>query len=327
LNKDYHDVNSVFNEIYATPGSINAFIKSKISSAKTTSEAATPTSLNYLLGKGYYFEDSADIVFASVDLFYRRNQISKNVDIGVDAGYFFIEKKNVNKYEGMRYGLSLFWENFTFRLGLNNYTDFSEIVPTIKYENSYKKHSYLLEYTRQNALFYTYALCPYEKKIIANHFSASDYVNLKNNTNLWMNLQMNMSSNNDTEFTGQFDWRFYQDTLFTQNFTYYLALEGWYTSHSKESLCFYSPSFSDSTLVRIDPQYIFSKYFGIKGKLGIGYSVTEETQPFKYGYSIFGNPTENLSYTAGCTHSNAAKLAAGTTYHYTECEVNLGYKW
>ena len=167
----------------------------------------------------------------------------------------------------------------------------------------------------------------YEKKIIANHFSASDYVNLKNNTNLWMNLQMNMFSNNDTEFTGQFDWRFYQDTLFTQNFTYYLALEGWYTSHSKESLCFYSPSFSDSTLLRIDPQYIFSKYFGIKGKLGIGYSVTEETQPFKYGYSIFGNPTENLSYTAGCTHSNAAKLAAGTTYHYTECEVNLGYKW
>jgi len=325
LNKNYLKTSSVLSEAYASSFSISTFNKSQIHLSDTI--ITTQTNLNYLLGKGFYFEDSADMVFTSVDIFYKRGKISENFDIGIDAGYFLIEKKNINKYKGMRYGASLFWKNFEFRLGLNNYDNFQEVVPTIIYKNNYKKHSYSLEYTRQNAFFYTYSLCPYKDRVTANHFSASEYITFDNSGDLWANLEINLFGNGDSELTSQFDWRFYQNKLFISNFRYHLAIEGWYTSHSKQHNCFYSPKFSDATLLRVDPQYIFSKYFGIRGKLGLGHSVTDKIQPYKYGLWLFANPNTELSYSIGCLNSNAARLSTGPTYNYTECEVNLGYKW
>lgn len=303
--------------------------KSRIASSpiSTSGDLTYQNYLNYLYGNVYHFEDSQDIVFESTDIFYKRSKITNNLDMAIDGGYFFIEKKGVNKYEGTRYGATLFYNNFSLRLGINQYENFSEIVPTIKYQNSYKQHNYTLEYTRQNALFYTYSLCSYEKRVTANHFSASDYVALKNNTDLWSNVAVNKFSNNDTEVTGQFDWRFFYDTAFNDKFSYYLAAEGWYTSHTLENSCFYSPEFADSTLLRVDPQYVFSKYLGVRTKFGAGFSATGNSVSYKYGAWLFGNPTDKLSYTAGCLHSNAAKISADTTYNYLECKLNLGYEW
>ena len=227
----------------------------------------------------------------------------------------------------MRYGATLFYDNFSLRLGMNDYDDFSEFVPTLTYANRYKKHSYNLEYTRQNALFYTYSLVPYEKRIKADHFSASDFVTFENKTDLWANIEINLFSNQDTEVTGQFDWVFYKDTAFTPKFTYALALEGWYASHSKQHSDFYSPSFTDATLLRFDPQYIFSKYIGVRGRVGLGYSVTDEVMPYKYGVWLFGEPANNLAYEIGCLESNAARLSYGKNYHYRECKASLGYSW
>lgn len=165
------------------------------------------------MAKAYYFEDSDGIVFKSLDLLYKRDQLIEDLDFGVDLGLFALEQKNVKnnqnvkKYNGIRYGVSLYYNHFSLRLGMNDYDDFSEFVPTIKYENRYENHSYALEYTHQNALFYTYSLAAYEKKITAEHFSVTDYISFENSANLWANLQFNAFSNGDFETTGQYDWR------------------------------------------------------------------------------------------------------------------------
>jgi len=330
LKKNFENEDSVFNEIYALTGSTDTLSKSTIASAP---RAGNP-SLNYLLGKGYFFEDSSGVTFRSADVFYRRNQLSENLDMGLDIGVFDIEdtertaeNRNAAKYFGYRYGVSLFYNHFALRLGINQYEDFYEIVPTIKYQNNYRRHSYVLEYTRQNALFYTYSVTPYEDRIVDDHFIASDFISLANNNDLWASLALDIFSNNDTAVTGQFDWRFYNDTIFTPKFTYHLALEGWYTSHSRTHTDFYSPSFSDSTLIRIDPQYQFSRALGVRGKLGIGHSITDETQPYKYGLWVFGDPLDNFSYSAGCLYGNGVKLSLGDSYNYSECELDLGFSW
>jgi len=282
---------------------------------------------NHLWGEYYHFSDSDGIVFQSTDLFYTRQNITEDIALGIDGGIFSIEQKGVNKYNGIRYGASVFYKNFQFRLGKNDFDDFSQIVPSLFYRDSYKNHSYVLEYTHQNALFYTYALCPYENRLDAHHFSITDYITLTKNTNIWTNLEVNLFDNSDTSITGQFDWRFYYDTLFNKNFTYDLALEGWYTSHTKPNSCFYSPNFSDATLLRFDPQYRVNRYFGIRGELAAGYSYTDQQIPYKYGLWIFGEPLDRFSYTAGCLHSNAARLAKGGNYYYEECRVSLDYTW
>ncbi len=283
--------------------------------------------LNTFLAKGYHFQDSEKITFNSIDLFYTRQQITSEFGIGVDGGSFFIQKQDVAKYSGKRLGASLLWNHFTFRIGINIFDDFNEFVPTVQYESKYRQHNYSLEYTHQNALFYTFALCPYEKRIDVHHFSASDYISFRNNKDLWANLELNNFSNNDTEFTGQFDWRFYYDTLTNKNFSYHLALEGWYTTHSKQTTCFYSPDFSDTTMLRIDPRYIFSKYLGVKAKAGLGYSFADQAQAYKLGLWFFGTPKENLTYNIGCLYSNATRFSASSSYNYRECDVNLGYTW
>ncbi|MBD3839515.1 MAG: tetratricopeptide repeat protein, partial [Epsilonproteobacteria bacterium] len=319
LDKDYID-ESTFDEIYTISQSANVYKQYMLASSR-------PSKLNELVGKLYYFEDSGGIVFESADLFYRRNRVTENLDFGVDGGLFSIEEKGVNKYNGIRYGASLFYNHFIFRLGMNQYDDFSEIVPTVKYLNSYNEHSYVLEYTHQNALFYTYRLAPYEKRITADHFSITDYALFEDKTSLWANLELNSFSNGDFEITPQFDWRFYHDTAFTPNFTYDVGVEGWYTAHTKQHDDFYSPDFYDLTLLRVDPQYIFSKYLGIRGKLGLGYSIVGQDFIYKYGAWIFGEPLEDLHYSAGCLKNNTAKTSSGEGYYYTECEAELGYKW
>jgi len=282
---------------------------------------------NTIFAKGYHFHDSEKITFNSIDLFYTRKNITDDIALGADAGVFYLQKDDIVRYNGIRYGASLFWNHFTLRLGMNNFDDFSEFVPTLRYENSYKNHSYSLEYTHQNSLFYTYSLCSYENRISADHFSLSDYITLKNQKNLWINLEVNHFSNTDTETTGQFDWRFYYSKLYQKRFNYDLALEGWYTSHSKQHNCFYSPKFADSTMIRIDPQYVFSKYIGIRGKAGLGYSFMDKSLAYKLGLWFFGNPKDKLSYSAGCLYSNSMRVSASSSYNYEECEVNLGYSW
>jgi len=283
--------------------------------------------LNELFGNWYYFEDSADIVFSSLDLFYRRNQITQDIALGADIGTFYIEKRGVKRYNGIRYGATLFYKNFSFRLGINDYDDFKEVVPTIEYSGTYKQHNYLLSYTRQNALFYTYSLCPYEKRITDDHIMMSDYISYKDKTDLWAAAGLDMYSNSDTQMTAQFDWRFsYNDTSY-EKLHYYLALEGWYTTHSKSNDCFYSPNFDDSTILRIDPWYDFSKYLSIRGKLGLGYSFNSNSALYKYGLWLYGNPKDNLSYSIGCLQSNSTRSGIGSDYYYNECNANLGYKW
>jgi hypothetical protein len=262
-----------------------------------------------------------------VDLFYKRAQVTDALSFGVDAGLFAFERKNIVKYGGKRYGARLYYDNFSLRLGMNDFDDFSEIVPTLIYENSYRKNNYTLEYTRQNALFYTYSEIPYEKKIKADHFSLTDNISFENSNTLWANINVNFFSNQDREITAQFDYLFYKDTLFSPKFSYGVAVEGWYTAHSKQHQDFYSPKFSDATLLRVDPKYIFSKYFGLRGKIGGGVSVSDENTPYKYGLWGFGEIVKGMDYAVGCLKSNAARLANGPTYHYTECEAHLGYTW
>jgi len=195
------------------------------------------------------------------------------------------------------------------------------------YQNRYHQHSYSLEYTHQNALFYTYSIIPYQKRIDADHFRVTDYISFNNGTNLWLGAEYDSYSNGDNEVTGDFNWMFYKDQAFFKNFTYTLNIEGWYTTHSKQHSDFYSPSFADSTLFRIDPQYIFSKYIGVRGQLGIGYSIIDQNIPYKMGLWFFGEPMKNMDYEFGCLSSNAARIAAGGNYNYRECTAHLGYTW
>jgi len=304
--------------IHASTSSINEVLKTQNASA---------INLNSLLSKAYYFEDSDGFILKSLDLFYKRVKVTENISVGVDAGIFMFENRDIVEYSGVRYGATLFYGGFSLRLGMNDFEDFSEFVPTLIYQGTYQNHGYTLEYTRQNAIFYAYSIRAYEERIVADHFSLSDYVSFSDNRDLWANITVNMFSNDDREITGQFDWRFFHDTVWSPNFTYHLAIEGWYTTHSKQHNIFYSPAFSDATILRVDPQYIFSRAFGVRARFGVGHSFSDETQPYKYGLWVFGEPANNLSYTAGCLHSNAARLSYGPNYNYMECEANLGYSW
>ena len=324
MNKNIVSEDETFTKNYVTSISVNKLNKSQISNDVTANKKVS--ALNYLEANAYIFEDSDDISFKSLDLFYKRSQVTNHISLAADIGLISLSQ-NETEYKGIRYGGTIYYDNFSLRLGINDYDDFSEFVPTLKYQNNYKRHSYSLEYTRQNSLFYTYSLKSYEKRIVANHFSLSDYVMFANKMDLWANIEVNLFSNDDTEVTGQFDLIFYKNSHWTPKFTYSLALEGWYTAHSKQHTDFYSPSFADSTLLRFNPQYIFSKYIGIRAKIGAGYSVSDETIPYKYGAWLFGNPINNLHYEIGCLESNAARLAIGGDYHYRECKANIGYTW
>lgn len=324
LRKDYQTQRSTFDQVYVKDNKVNILQKNILA----LRAQGGPSKINYLTAKGYHFEDSEGVIFNSANLFYKRFKVANNIDLGVDAGIFSVEEKGIRKHNGKRYGVSLSYNHFTFRLGENVFDDFSEIVPTLLYENSYKNHSYTLEYTRQNGVFYTYRLCPYENRIKADHLSISDYISFKNHVNLWGNVTANNYSNGDLEMIGQFDWQFYYNSLMDNRLTYDFALDGYYTTHSKQHSCFYSPHFDDGTFVRLNPDYRVSKYLAVLGMLGSGYSFHTNQILYKYGLWFHGNPLTNLSYKIGYMKSNSARSGiSGNGYHYHECKAELEYRW
>jgi hypothetical protein len=280
-----------------------------------------------ILQKGYYFSDSDDIIFASYDILGRKVTLNRHASLGLDIGKFFIHEKNNIKSNGIRYGLSLYYEHFVFRLRQNKYDNFSEFVPTIQYIGRHKNHNYQVEYTRQNAMFYLYRKSVLDKHIVANHFSLTDYISFKKNRSIWANMAVNAYSNKDTEIIAQFDWRFFYHQIKYSDFSYDIALEGWYDAHSKKSDLYYSPKFTDSTLIRIDIKYPFSKYIGLKALAGTGYSFYDKYMPYKYGMSVFGNPTKHLSYDVGCLVGSSIRKSSDSQYKYLECNFALGYTW
>ena len=323
LHKNYKKESTVFDETFAYSGSIDGIRKNIIASRAKSA----PSKPNYLLGKGYYFEDSDGIIFKSADLFYRRYNVTRDVSLGVDGGLFSVYEPTKGTRDGVRYGASLFYGNFAFRLGVNQFEKFSEVVPTVRYQDRYQNHEYILEYTRQNALFYTYRVCPVDEQITTDHFAVSDYATFDDKTNLWSNLTANNYSNGDLELIGQFDWRFYYGKI-DEKFTYDFALEGYYVFNSKPNDCFYSPDFNDNTLLRVDPDYRWNRYIGLRGMAGAGYSFKSNQLLYKYGAWLYGNPLDDLSYTLGCLESNSARSGlVGKGYYYHECKAELGYRW
>lgn len=281
---------------------------------------------NHLGLNGYVFQDSSHITFASLTASYKRDNIVEDFDLAVDGGYFFIEQQNVKKYEGKSFGVRGNYKNFGLRLGVNRYADSMEFVPSIFYSLRLFDNSFSLEYTKQNALFYTYSLCPYEQSVTASHFSFSDYVDLYKGNDLWANITMNFYSNKDIQGVGQFDWRFFNEYL-TRDFSYHLALEGWYTMHSLENSCFYSPKLVDTTLLRIDPVYPVSKNFVLKAKAALGHSFKVQKQQYKVGLWIATTKMTKPSFSFGCQASNVATVTYAPTYGATECTLDLGYTW
>ena len=324
LHKNYKKQIVALDQIYAKANNVNILKKNILASRLQVGH----TKANYFAAKGYHFEDSDGIIFNSADLFYKRFRVAGNIDIGIDTGVFSIEKKGISKHNGFRYGISLSYSYFTFRLGKNDFNDFSEIAPTIQYNNNYKNHSYTLEYTRQNGLFYTYSLCTYKERIKTDHFSISDYISLQDHSNVWANVTANNYSNGDLGLIGQFDWRFYYKTIMDKKLTYNFAIDGYYTTHTKQNNCFYSPHFDDGTFLRINPDYRVNKYLSVLGMLGAGYSFHAKQILYKYGFWLHGNPLKNLSYKLGCIKSNSARSgSSGGGYHYRECKAELEYRW
>ncbi len=322
LKKIIEPTDEVFTASYARPSTLQQYLKT----LQTQNE---PKQKNFTDLKMYHFEDNANIIFNSFTLFHTKKRISQAIDIGLNAKVFDIENTKVKKYNGFHYAISLFWNHFQISMGENRFDDFSEFVPYISYENHYKKHNYLLEYTHQNGLFYTYSLCPYQRKIDTHHFSISDYIVFENNTDLWTNIQINLFSNANTNSIIQYDWRFFNKNINNnKTFKYDLALEGWYTTNTNQKSCFYSPKFADTTMLRIDPLYQFSKKLNIKTKIAAGYSFEDENIIYAAGIWFFGYPVKNLSYNLGCSYSNASKISfSKTNYTYTECIMDMGYKW
>ena len=323
LEKNLRDENKSFQRIFLDKSSVKDFNKTQVREPEFTNSAGL---------EAVSFSDSTGISFNSVDLFYRTVKLSRHFDFGVDIGKFSIEQRNLAKYSGFKYGATMFYDNFfygnfSFRLGVNEMDGFYEISPRFTYQKKYDNSSLSFKYQRQNALFYTKSLAPHEKRIVADHFSLTHFTTFDNNTTLWANLATNLFSNSDVSHTAQFDWEFYKPVS-DSKFEYLLALSGWYTTHAKQHNDFYSPSFADATLLRVQPSYTFNKWFGIRGRFDVGYAFTDQMVPYKYGLSLYGTPVKNMTYNLNCLHTSSTKRAGNSRSYLTDtCSLNLGYVW
>lgn len=321
LKKDFLTQAEVLSDLNAEVLSIEAYVTHP-------SMGAYPRSVpRELLQKGYYFEDSDDVIFASYDIFAQQVSLTKRLGLGLDVGTFYIQEQNRPRQQGYRYGVSVYYDKWTLRLGQNTYNDFSEFTPTVRYTDTYGRHEYQFEYTYQNALFYVLRERAVDERIDTHHFSLSDYVTWRDKTSLWSSFEVNSYSNHDTEIVAQYDWKFFYDNVDNTAFSYDLALEGWYDAHSKETDSFYSPKFADTTVLRVDASYRFSKYMSVRAYAGAGYSFYDKYVPYKYGVNLFSNEVEHLLYDVGCLYSNSLRNSSSTNYNYIECNFSLGYTW
>ena len=301
--------------------------KKRVAATKRNLAAYPAKRVNKATPRFYHFDDSDDFKLTTYDLAYTRSDITPRIGLGADIGGI----ETGDRYEhhnGVRYGATLYVDNFAARVGINDIADVHEVVPTLQYFGHHKNHDYVLEYTRQNALFYAYSLAPLHKNMKADHFIASDNITFENGQNLWVSGAYNHYENGDHEFIPQFDWTLWQHRTEDTRTLFALDLEGWYTMHSKpDNGDFYSPNFDDATMLDASVNHRFSKELGVRANAGVGYSSQGRNAPYKYGLWLYGELMKELYYAIGCQNSNKLRISSQYDYRYLECEGSMGYQW
>jgi len=320
LKKNFLKSKEIFDSISGNIESIESYLKGPFL-VKIHEPLRKSSSLSSI-----YFNDD-DSEFYSVGLRTDHFHLNEKIDFSLDLSKYYISERDGVNFNGWQYGLSLYYKHFSLRLGGNQNKVFSEFIPSITYQNSYKRHNYQVKISYENALFSTYKTDVIEQKIKVTHLEFSDYAMFRDKTSLWASLAVNHYSNSDLEITGQFDWRFYHHEDKTHKFLYDFALEGWYTAHTKQTEYYYSPKFSDSTLVRLNTKYLFSEKINVEANMGLGYSFEEKNTPYKYGVNISGNFDKDFSYHVGVEYQSSVRADSDVSYDYITGTFGLEYQW
>lgn len=278
-----------------------------------------------------YYRNRDRIEFYAVTAAYERKHLFERWGMGAYAGYFSIYSPDAalaTQY-GTRTGVTFSDEHLTLRLGVNRYEEFSEFAPAVIYQNRYGELSYVLEYAYQNAMFYTMSPQALAAQIGTHHFEASSYYYGSERWNLWSSIALNLYSNSNTALIPQFDYNFYR-FIFSDSFSVATSLNGWYMFNSSPNTDYYSPKSYDSTLVGLRPSWIANQYMTLNLILDAGYSFSDASPLYNFGFNLSMEEKKGLRYQLGCRESNAARNASSLTtidYYELECTGLLEYSW
>ncbi len=199
----------------------------------------------------------------------------------------------------------------------------NRFVPEIGYKVDAGGHNLIFLYKQESAFLTNNSFCMVDNGVKSNIFSITD--NYRDNL-LWLNLTINNMSNGDRVVTPQYNLQLYQKSILSR-LKLKLSLEGWYQMHSKESSCYYSPKFVDSTSLGAELKLtiINNLYLSLLGSYG--YSKKENSNPYDYGFNL-GYPMLNqFEFNAGCLYYSSKRKKGAYPYSFNECNANLNYRW
>jgi len=318
VGKNLEREGEVFGSIYVSKSKVESFEDLfKSSLAYESDEGKNKIGANL-----YTFRDSDDISMKKKSIYYERKNIYKRVGVKVGIGEFELKKKDRN-LKGKTGTLLLSKANLSGGINFEKYSDIQKILPSFNYKKRVRGHNLLIGYKKESAFLVNNSFCMIDNGVMSDSFFITG--NYKGGL-LWANFTINKLSDGNSIYTPQFSYQLYKNSL--QNVEYKISLEGWYQLHSKQSDCYYSPKFADSTKINIELktalfQNLFVSIFG-----GIGYSNDSNSYPYSYGLALEYPLVENFEFNAGCFHnSSKRKDSSASKYSSDECNANLNYRW
>ena len=242
----------------------------------------------------------------------------------IDSGLFY----ETNKYY-LDFKKWKLWDNNERRDGkyLDAYYKFNKLKAGFTF-GKYEGYTYLFPYLEYSSN-YTYkfyqkitgkeqkSFCAVDKHLTTSTFEISKYKGYqkkyKEMTKYWWSTALsNIKSNN--QFTPQFQYLLKQkDLSVIENYFY---ISGWYQFDSNPNDCYYSPNFTDNTLLEWHPVYK-----GLEGIFKYGYSFKDSVYLKSYGFDY-----QDKFISFDCTKNYSFK--SGTSaYWYEECNLKAGVKW
>ena len=213
--------------------------------------------------------------------------------------------------------------NLSGGINFEKYSDIQKMLPTFTYKKKLRGHNLVFGYKKESAFLINNSFCMIDNGVMSDSFSITDSYRADL---LWANFTMNRLSDGNNIYTPQFSYRLYKNSL--KNAEYKFNIEGWYQMHSKQSDCYYSPKFDDSTKLNAEIKVplvsnLFISLFG-----GVGYSNKSNSYPYSYGVALGYLMVENFEFNAACfRNSSKRKDSSASVYSSDECNANLNYRW
>ncbi len=246
--------------------------------------------------------------------------VSNGIRYSVQAQRFYLEHKNIKKYQGNGIYVSAKNHKMTFTIGLDKFKDFTALMQEINYHTTSGIHDINLNFYYKNALFNNYRSCMIDTKDSVLHAGIYDQIMLENLNYLDIQLDINAYNDDNINLSAYLNYPLFH--IWKYGLEHKIEFNTNFEYNTKTDICYTPDKTYDASYLLYTPKYNF-KNGSIALGVGSGYSFSNKESLYTYSFKGDYNINKVATFEINCQRIQNSISYADMDY----CTLNVIQDW